>query len=246
MVTRFKLTLEYDGTPYAGWQRQDHAPSVQGTIERAIFAFAQEEVTVYTAGRTDSGVHARGQVAHFDLAKPRSALEVMKGLNSHLLPESIAVLNAEEVGDDFHARFSATRRAYEYVIINRRAPLKLERSRAWHIRWELDAQAMHNAAQRLVGAHDFSSFRDAKCQSKSANKTLDALDVTREGERIFIRTHGRSFLHHQVRNMVGTLELVGSGKWTADDVSAALAARDRKAAGPTAPACGLYLTAVNY
>ena len=245
-MPRFKLTLEYDGTPYAGWQRQDHAPTVQGAIEKAIFALAQEEVTLHTAGRTDSGVHARVQVAHFDLTKPRSAKEVMKGLNFHLLQESISVLAAEEVGEEFHARFSATRRAYEYIILNRPAPPKLELNRVWHVRWDLDAHAMHTAAQHLVGAHDFSSFRDSKCQSKSAHKTLDALDVTREGERIFIRTHARSFLHHMVRNIVGTLELVGSGKWSADDVLKALEARDRTAAGPTAPPEGLYLVDVRY
>lgn len=246
MTTRFKLTIEYDGTPYAGWQRQDDVPSVQGAIERAVFAFAQEEVTLHTAGRTDAGVHARGQVAHFDLSKQRSAYEVMEGLNFHLREQAIAILAAEEVDAQFHARFSATQRAYEYAIINRRAPLRLEENRAWGVPWALDAQAMHEAAQRLVGCHDFTSFRDAKCQAHSPVKTLDALDVVREGERIIIRTHARSFLHHMVRNMVGTLSLVGAGKWTAEDVTHALAAKDRSAAGPTAPACGLYLMRVGY
>lgn len=246
MTTRFKLTIEYDGTPYAGWQRQDDVPSVQRAIERAVFAFAQEEVTLHTAGRTDAGVHARAQVAHFDLAKPRSAYEVMEGLNFHLREEAIAIVAAQEVEESFHARFSATQRAYEYRIINRRAPLKLDANRAWHVPWALDTSAMHHAAQRLVGHHDFTSFRDAKCQAHSPIKTLDALSAVQHGDDILIRTHARSFLHHQVRNMVGTLALVGAGKWTADDVSAALAAQNRSAAGPTAPACGLYLVHVGY
>lgn len=246
MTTRFKLTIEYDGTPYAGWQKQDHMPSVQQTIEQAIFELAQEETTVWCAGRTDSGVHARGQVAHVDIEKPRTILAIMKGLNFHLRNESISILAAEIVDDQFHARFSANLRAYEYHIINRLAPPKIEANRAWHVPWHLDAAAMHDAAQTLVGHHDFTSFRDAHCQSKSPLKTLDHLSVERDGERLIIRTQAQSFLHHMVRNMVGTLIRVGTGKWNASDMADALAAKDRSAAGQTAPAHGLYLMRVGY
>ncbi len=245
-MQRFKLTLEYDGTPYAGWQRQDDRPTVQAALERAVYDFAQEQAHVQCAGRTDAGVHALAQVAHVDLTKDRTAYEVMEGLNFHLRDEAVAVLSAAPVAADFHARFQATARAYRYRIINRRAPLKLEKNRAWQIPWTLDAQAMHAAAQRLVGHHDFTSFRAGECQARSPVKTLDRLDVTRAGECITIECAARSFLHHQVRNMVGTLALVGSGKWTADDVSRALAARERSKAGPTAPAEGLYLIGVDY
>jgi tRNA pseudouridine38-40 synthase len=245
-VARFKLTIEYDGGGFVGWQRQDNGPSVQQALEEAVAAFCGESVGVQGAGRTDAGVHALGQVAHLDLARPTTAETLRDALNFHLKPAPIAVLAAEAVGDDFHARFSATARLYLYRIVNRRAPLAVERGRAWRLPQPLDAAAMHAAAQRLVGRHDFTSFRAALCQAESAEKTLDRLDVVRAGEELRVSAQARSFLHHQVRNMVGTLKLVGEGKWSADDVAAALAARDRAAAGSTAPAEGLYLVEVRY
>jgi tRNA pseudouridine38-40 synthase len=245
-MPRFKLTLEYDGTPFVGWQRQDNGPSVQGALEAALKGYCQADITVYTAGRTDAGVHALGQVAHADIPREDSEEVVANALNAHLRPHPIAVLKANRVGEDFHARFSATERQYEYRIVNRRAPLALERDRAWWLPMALDAPAMHAAAQRLVGRHDFTSFRAAECQAESPVRTLDELAVARDHETIVIRARARSFLHHQVRNMVGTLKLVGEGKWSAAEVAAALAARDRARAGPTAPAAGLYLTRVRY
>lgn len=245
-MTRFKLTLEYDGGGFVGWQRQENGPSVQQAVEEAVRAFCGEAVTVHAAGRTDAGVHALGQVVHLDIARETSADTVRDALNFHLKPAPIAVLRAEAVGPDFHARFSATARAYLYRIVNRRAPLALDRGRAWHVLQPLDAEAMQAAAQVLVGRHDFTSFRAVLCQAKSPVKTLDALEVTRDGAELRIAARARSFLHHQVRNIVGTLKLVGEGKWTRDDVARALAARDRAAAGPTAPAEGLYLTEVRY
>ena len=245
-MTRYKITVEYDGGPFVGWQRQDNGPSVQAALEEAVFGFCGERVLVEGAGRTDAGVHALGQVAHFDLAKETTADTVMKAVNFHLKPTPVAVLAAEAVPDDFHARFSAVKRAYLYRIVNRRAPLALERGRAWFVPQPLDAAAMHAAAQVLVGHHDFTSFRDTECQAKSPVKTLDLLSVQRAGALIEIRAAARSFLHHQVRNFVGSLKLVGEGRWTADDLKAALEARDRAAAGPTAPAAGLYLTEVDY
>jgi tRNA pseudouridine38-40 synthase len=245
-VTRFKLTLEYDGGPFVGWQRQDNGPSVQQALEEAVFGFSGERVTSFAAGRTDAGVHALGQVVHFDLARETTAATVMDAVNFHLKPNPIAVLAAEIAPEDFHARFSAKARAYRYRILNRRAPLALERGRAWQVQPPLDEAAMQAAADRLVGHHDFTSFRSSICQAASPEKTLDRLAVRREGELLLIEAGARSFLHHQVRNMVGTLKLVGEGKWTADDVAAALAARDRAKAGPTAPPEGLYLTEVRY
>ena len=245
-MTRFKLTLEYDGGGFVGWQRQDNGPSIQAALEEAVAGFCGESVTLHGAGRTDAGVHALGQVAHLDIAKSVTADKLRDALNAHLRPAPIAVLRAEEVGEEFHARFSATRRRYLYHIVNRRAPLALARGRAWFVPASLDAAAMHKAAQSLLGQHDFTSFRAAECQAKSPVKTLDRLDVTREAEEIRVETEARSFLHHQVRNMVGTLRLVGEGKWSADDLRAALDAKDRAAAGPTAPAEGLYLVAVDY
>lgn len=245
-MPRYKLVLEYDGTGFVGWQRQDNGYSVQQALEEAIAGFCGETVNVFAAGRTDSGVHALGQVAHVDLMREAEADTVRDALNFHLKPAPVAVLSAERVGEDFHARFSAGERRYLYRIVNRRAPLTVERDRAWWVSVPLDADAMHEAAQVLVGRHDFSSFRAAECQAKSPDKTLDVLDVHREGDLVLVTARARSFLHHQVRNMVGTLKLVGEGKWTADDVAAALAACDRSAAGPTAPACGLYLTGVVY
>jgi tRNA pseudouridine38-40 synthase len=245
-VTRFKLTLEYDGGAFVGWQRQDNGPSVQQALEAAIFRFCGETVASVAAGRTDAGVHARGQVVHFDLARVTTPEQVRDALNFHLKPAPISVLRAEAAPAEFHARFSATARVYVYRIVNRRAPLALDRGRAWWVGGPLDAAAMHEAAQLLVGHHDFTSFRAALCQAASPMKTLDVLDVVRVGEEVQVAARARSFLHHQVRNMVGTLKLVGEGKWTAADVARALAARDRAAAGPTAPAEGLYLMEVWY
>jgi tRNA pseudouridine38-40 synthase len=245
-VTRFRLLIEYDGTGYVGWQRQDNGPSIQQAIEDAVFAFAGERVTLAAAGRTDAGVHALGQVAHLDLARETTTDTLRDAVNFHLKPQPIAILVAGAVSEEFHARFSATGRRYLYRIVNRRAPLALMRDRAWQVQAPLDAEAMHGAAQRLIGRHDFSSFRSSICQAASPLKTLDRLDVQREGEEILIHAAARSFLHHQVRNMVGTLKLVGEGRWSADDVTAALAARSRSAAGPTAPAEGLFLAEVRY
>lgn len=245
-MTRYRLTLEYDGTPFVGWQRQDNGPSVQQALEEAVFKFCGERVTVQGAGRTDAGVHAAGQVAHVDIARESDAGTVCDALNFHLRPAPIVVLDAAAAGSRFHARFSATGRRYRYRILNRRAMPALDRNRVWWVPAPLDAPAMHAAAQLLVGHHDFTSFRASICQAKSPVKTLDRLDVMRHGAEIVVEAAALSFLHHQVRNMVGTLKLVGEGKWQVDDVAAALAARDRAAAGPAAPAAGLYLTAVLY
>ncbi len=245
-MTRYKLTIEYDGAGFVGWQRQDNGPSLQAALEAAVLGFCGEAVTVQGAGRTDAGVHALGQVAHVDLATPADTDTVRDALNFHLKPAAVAVLTAEVVDDDFHARFSAVERAYRYRIVNRRARLALDRGRAWFVPQPLDAAAMHDAASALVGHHDFTSFRARECQAKSPVKTLDALEVSRDGQELRIEARARSFLHHQVRNMVGTLKLVGEGKWTRAEVARALEARDRAAAGPTAPADGLYLVAVGY
>ena len=245
-MPRYKLTLEYDGRGFVGWQRQDNGPSVQEALEDAIEAFSGERVATVAAGRTDSGVHALGQVAHFDLAKTREPGVVRDALNHHLRGRTVSVLAAEAVDGDFHARFSAVERVYRYRIVNRRGPLARDAGRAWWAPSPLDADAMRAAAQILVGEHDFSSFRASHCQAKSPVRTLDELAVERRGDEVAVTARSRSFLHHQVRNMVGTLVLVGEGKWRAEDVAAALAARDREAGGPTAPADGLYLVAVHY
>ena len=245
-MTRYKLTVEYDGGGFVGWQRQDNGPSVQQALEEAIHRFCGESVDCFAAGRTDAGVHALGQSVHFDLAREASADTVRDALNFHLKPAAVSVLKAAVVGADFHARFSAKARLYLYRIVNRRAPLAIERGRAWLVWAPLDVGAMHEAAQLLVGHHDFSSFRASLCQADSPMKTLDVLDVTRVDTEVRVAARARSFLHHQVRNVVGTLKLVGEGKWTKEDVARALAARDRSAAGPTAPAEGLYLTDVWY
>jgi tRNA pseudouridine38-40 synthase len=245
-MPRYRLTVEYDGGPFSGWQRQDNGPSVQAALEDAIFALASERVTVTGAGRTDAGVHARGQAAHFDLAKDFPPDTIRDALNHYLRPQPVAVLTAEVAAEDFHARFSAIGRHYRYRIVCRRAPLTLDAGHAWHVMRALDAKAMHGAAQTLVGLHDFTTFRAAECQAKSPVKTLDRLDVSAHGEDIFIDASARSFLHNQVRSLVGTLKLVGDGKWTARDVADALEARDRARCGPVAPPDGLYLMRVDY
>ena len=245
-MPRYKLTIEYDGTPFAGWQMQGDAATVQGALTAAIAAFCGEPVSLRGAGRTDTGVHALGQVAHVDLAKDWRPDKVRDAINAHLRPHPIAVLAAEKVGEDFDARFSARKRHYLYRIVNRRADLALDRNRAWRIPRKLDAEAMHAAAQCLVGKHDFTTFRAAECQAKSPVKTLDRLDVERDGTEVRILASARSFLHTQVRSMVGSLALVGDGKWCADDLGAALAARSRAACGEVAPPEGLYLARVEY
>jgi len=245
-MPRYKLVIEYDGTPYVGWQVQDNGTSIQSVITDAIAAFAGERVTVSGAGRTDAGVHALGQVAHVDLAKDWDNETVRDAINAHLRPHPIAVLTAERVGENFDARFSATRRHYLFRIVNRRANLALEQNRAWRIARPLDDTAMHAAAQKLVGRHDFTTFRAAECQAKSPIKTLDRLDVVRNGEEVRVLAMARSFLHHQVRSMVGSLVHVGEGKWSGDDLGAALAACDRSACGQVAPPQGLYLVRVEY
>jgi tRNA pseudouridine38-40 synthase len=243
---RYRLTLEYDGGPFAGWQRQENGPSVQAALESAISRLAGENVTVTGAGRTDAGVHALAQVAHFDLEKTFAPSKLRDALNYHLRPEPVCVLRADTAAPGFHARFSASVRHYLYRILNRRAPPALERGRAWHVARALDSDAMHAGAQALVGRHDFTTFRAAECQALSAIKTLDALSVRRAGEEIHIETRARSFLHHQVRSIAGSLKLVGEGKWRPHDVAAALEARDRARCGPVAPAEGLYLVRVEY
>ena len=245
-MPRYRLILEYDGTPFVGWQIQENGPSVQGRLAEAIKAFSGEETVPRGAGRTDAGVHALGQVAHFDLAKDWPLYKVRDALNAQLRPDPISVLESDYAAEDFDARFSAVARHYLYRIVNRRSPLALERNRAWQVVLTLDAAAMHEAAQALVGHHDFSTFRSSECQATSPVKTLDRLTVSRVGDEIKIETSARSFLHNQVRSMVGSLKLVGEGKWTARDLKQALEARDRAACGPVAPACGLYLAKVDY
>jgi tRNA pseudouridine38-40 synthase len=245
-MPRYKLTIEYDGTGFFGWQVQDHAVTVQGELMKAVEAFCGERAAVNGAGRTDTGVHGLGQVAHLDLAKDWEADVVRDAINAQLRPNPIAVLSAEIVPDAFDARFSAVKRHYLYRIIARRPDLALERDRVWRVPRPVDVEAMHEAAQRLIGQHDFTAFRAAECQAKSPVKTLDQLDVSRAGEEIHITSSARSFLHHQVRSMVGTLVQVGDGKMTADDVAKILASRDRAQCGPVAPSCGLYLVKVDY
>ena len=245
-MPRYKLTIEYDGTPFSGWQVQDHALTVQGALETAVKAICGEDVRVHGAGRTDAGVHALAQVAHCDIAKPFVPGRLRDGLNAHLRPHPIAVLSADIVPDSFEARFSAIKRHYLYRIANTRANLALDIGRVWRVPRALDADAMHQAAQRLIGKHDFTTFRDTECQAKSPEKTLDQLDVRREGDEVSIVTSARSFLHSQVRSMVGSLVWVGEGRWSADDLAASLAARNRAACGPVAPPDGLYLVRVDY
>jgi tRNA pseudouridine38-40 synthase len=245
-LTRFALTLEFDGGPFMGLQRQDHGPSVQESVERAVFEVTGERATMHSAGRTDSGVHALAMVSHVDLAKDIAPFRLMEALNARLRPDPIAVLACEAKPDDWHARFSCVGRSYLYRIRNRRAPLTLERGRVWLVTRPLDAEAMQRAAQALVGHHDFTTFRSAHCQAESPVKTLDRLDVRREGEQVLIEAEARSFLHHQVRSMVGTLALVGLGQWREEQVAEALAARDRSALGLNAPAEGLYFVSATY
>jgi tRNA pseudouridine38-40 synthase len=245
-VPRYKLTIEYDGEPFVGWQRQDNGPSIQGALEDAVAAFCGERVQVHGAGRTDAGVHALGQVAHLDLADEKPLDTLRSALNYHLKPQPIAVVEAELAPADFHARFSATWRRYRYRILNRRAPPALDRGHVWHVPVPLDDEAMSEAAAVLVGRHDFNSFRSASCQAPSSLKTLDQLEVVRDGNEIRLAVGARSFLHNQVRILVGTLQLVGRGQWTRRDVEAALEARDRTRAGPTAPPQGLCLMEVRY
>lgn len=245
-MTRFRLTIEYDGRPFMGWQRQAHGPSVQQAIEEAIGAITQERVTLHAAGRTDAGVHALAMIAHVDVAKAIAPLRLADAINAKLRPLPVAILGVEPVDDDFHARFSCIERRYLYRIANRRAPLALEAGRAWRVPVVLHADEMNKAAQVLVGHHDFTTFRSVHCQSESPVKTLDQLSVKRLGETIEIEAAARSFLHHQVRSMVGCLELVGRGKWSRADLEAALEAKDRAALGFNAPPDGLYFVEARY
>ena len=243
---RFKLTIEYDGRPFMGWQRQPHGPTVQAVIEDAAQTILQEPITVHAAGRTDAGVHGLGMVAHIDVTRPITPFRLIEVINACLRPHPVAILACDPVPDDFHARFSCRARHYDYRIVNRRAPLTLDAGKAWRIAATLDADAMHNAAQLLVGRHDFTTFRSAHCQADSPLRTLDRLDVTSTGDRISIVASARSFLHHQVRSMVGCLAMVGEGKWSADTLKAALEARDRNALGFNAPPDGLYFVRADY
>lgn len=245
-MTRFALTLEFDGTPFFGLQRQAHGPSVQQAVEEAVHATTGETVTLHAAGRTDAGVHALGMRAHVEVAKDLDAFRLMEAVNHHLRPAPIAVLDCAVVPDDWHARFSCIGREYLYRIANRRAPLTLDLNRAWQVAQPLDAEAMHRAAQALVGRHDFTTFRSVHCQAQSPEKTLDLLSVERVGEEVHIRAAARSFLHHQVRSMVGCLALVGMGRWREEQVGEALAARDRSALGLNAPSEGLYFVRALY
>ena len=245
-MTRFALTLEFDGTPFMGLQRQLHGATVQKSIEDAILAITGEQVSMHAAGRTDAGVHALAMRAHLDIAKDITPFRLMEALNAKLRPAPIAVTACEVVPDDWHARFSCTGRSYRYRIIERRAPLTLEMNRAWHVRHPLDSEAMHRAAQALVGRHDFTTFRSVHCQSRDPVKTLDRLDVRREGNLLTIEAEARSFLHHQVRSMVGCLALVGLGRWREAQIAAALVAKDRAALGLNAPPQGLYFVAARY
>ena len=245
-MPRYKLTIEYDGTPFVGWQLQANGPSVQGRLAAAVEAFCGEAMVPRGAGRTDAGVHALGQVAHLDLAKDWPADTVRDALNDHLRPDPIAILTCEPVDEGFDARHSAVGRRYLYRIVNRRAPPALERDRVWRVTRPLDEGAMHAAAQCLLGKHDFTTFRSVHCQARSPVKTLDRLSVARQGSELRVEAAARSFMHNQVRSMVGSLKLVGEGKWSVDDLRAALEARNRSACGPVAPAHGLYLAGVDY
>ena len=250
-MPRYRLTLEYDGSAFNGYQAQDNLPTVQGVVEAAILAFCGQAIRLQAAGRTDTGVHATGQVVHADLEKDWPSTTVMNALNAHMAEAPVSVLACEiggldDRGEEWHARFSARERRYLYRILNRPAPPALDKGRVWHVKKPLDVEAMHAAAQVLVGHHDFTTFRDVNCQSNSPEKTLDVARVSRTGEEVHLTFSARSFLHRQVRSMTGTLAEVGAGRWTVEDVRAALEARDRAACGPVAPSCGLYLTGVGY
>jgi len=254
-MQRYRLIIEYEGTNFSGWQAQENVPTIQARIEAAILQFSGQEVKLHVAGRTDAGVHARGQVAHVDMepfSKPMDGFEIAKAINAHLRPDPIAVLIAEPVSEEFHARFAAKNKLYQYRIINRGALLGLEQGKAWHVKKPLNVTAMHEAAQHLLGHHDFTTFRDSQCQANTPMRTLDRCDVSEQsydvagGREIFIEVEGQSFLHHMVRNIAGTLVLVGEGKWQPDDVKAALEECDRTKGGPTAPAEGLYLMRIDY
>lgn len=245
-MTRFRLTVEYDGRPYMGWQRQAHGPSVQQSIEDAIEAVTGEQAVLHAAGRTDAGVHGLAMRAHVDLETALSPFRLMGGINAMLRPQPIAILACEDAPADWHARFSCIGRRYVYRIVNRRAPLALDQGRAWRVTQPLDAGAMHDAAQRLIGLHDFTTFRSVHCQAASPVKSLDELRVEADGERIAVHAAARSFLHHQVRSMVGCLVWVGQGKWSADDLQVALEARNRAALGFNAPPDGLYFVEATY
>jgi tRNA pseudouridine38-40 synthase len=254
-VTRWKITIEYDGQNFFGWQRQENVPSVQQAVEEAITKFCQQEIRVHAAGRTDAGVHARGQVAHFDLDygdRPLSGYELCKALNAHLMPLPVSVIAAQEVDGEFHARFSAVNKLYTYRMVNRPALIALDKQRVWHVKKKLDVAAMRDATRYLLGQHDFTTFRASECQAKSPIRTLDRLDIETHayddhgGMEICIHAEARSFLHHQVRNMAGALSLVGEGKWQPADIKTALEAKDRTRGGPTAPSEGLYLVRIDY
>ena len=245
-MTRFALLVEFDGRPFMGWQRQAHGPSVQHALEEAVQAVTGEQAVLHAAGRTDAGVHALGMRAHVDIGKAIDPFRLSEALNALLRPAPVAVLACEVVADDWHARFSCQGRAYEYRILNRRAPLTFEKGLVWQVARPLDADAMHGAAQRLVGRHDFTTFRSAHCQSESPVKSLNRLEVIRDGDRVLVHAAARSFLHHQVRSMVGALAQVGLGRWTADDVSAALEARDRQRLPLNAPPDGLFFVEAIY
>jgi tRNA pseudouridine38-40 synthase len=245
-MPRYKLVVEYDGTPFTGWQHQRNGLSVQQAVEEAIARFAGKAVRIHCAGRTDSGVHATHQVIHVDLEKEWRPDTVRDATNAHLKPDPIAILSAEVVPETFNARLSAIKRHYVYRILNRRAPPALDATRVWHVAWPLNAAVMREAAQTLIGRHDFTTFRAAECQANSPVRTLDRLDVERVGDEIRIYASARSFLHHQVRSITGTLERAGAGRWSVEDVRAALEARDRKRCGPMAPSTGLYLIGVDY
>ncbi len=254
-MARWKITIEYSGTGYAGWQRQENVPSIQQSIEEAIKGFCQQDIGLHAAGRTDAGVHARAQIAHFDLDygdRPLEGADLVKALNAHLRPRPISILRAEKADENFHARFSAVNKLYTYRIINRISAPVLEKDRVWHFRRPLDVRQMRKAASFLRGHHDFTTFRDSQCQAKSPEKTLDRLDIEElvydgcGGKEIRIHAEARSFLHHQIRNFAGSLVLVGEGKWEPEDMKKALEARDRTRGGPTAPAEGLYLVRIDY
>lgn len=249
MIKRWKIEIEYHGGPYNGWQAQDGQPTVQGAIESAIQKFCQQDIRIHAAGRTDTGVHAKGQVAHFDLDygdRALSGFDLAKAINAHLKPQPVVILDAQEVDADFHARFMATNKLYRYRIVNRSMPLAIDQGLAWHVWKPLDVAAMNDAAQLLLGQHDFTTFRDSECQAKTPIRTLDRIELTRSGDDIFMEVEARSFLHHQVRNMIGTLVMVGEGKWTKADFKAAFEACDRTKGGMTAPPDGLTLVRIDY